>query len=349
MTNAVSPQLWFHRLATHYVVAQMLYHLNQVGVLGALANASSPLGAGALSSTLGLDPDVLTTVLEYLAGVDELLAVDEEGRFHLTDFGRQALRRFERPTGEGSAYNLFDVRVGAYGPIWQNLDALLQGREDAPKREGGRAAEAAYKLAVHFEDELGRVLDETEAGALLELGCSTGLLERLGGPRPKVRLYGLDVSEASLRQARAHAEADGVRLVEWVRADVFSPDEWLTRLPTETPGVLFSIHLHEFLAGGEARWIEAMRRMSRALVGWRMVLFEQPRLTPIQRSEVPEDLWLYNHSNILIHHIAGKGKVLTKGQLEALIEAGNGELESIRDIGYLGYQAFVVKFAERKA
>src|SRR5437879_5627843 len=90
-----SVQAWFHETATRYVEAQALYHLNKVGVFTALLDAG-PLSAAELAARLGLVPSLLEVLLEYVAGVDDLIVRGAGGRYALTDFGARVLERYGR-------------------------------------------------------------------------------------------------------------------------------------------------------------------------------------------------------------------------------------------------------------
>jgi hypothetical protein len=343
----LTPQLWFHRVATHYVVAQVVHHLNELGVLAELAKREAAT-AEELATAVGLRPEPLRTVLEFLAGVDPLVRHDEDDRFVLSTFGHDVLRRFARTSEDGRReYNLFDLRVGAYGPIWTNLDRVLRGDDAGVVRHGRHAAQAAYKLAPHFEPLLREMVRSAGARSLVELGCSTGLLELIGETEEGLVLYGVDVAEDALRIARARSSARGIAGARFLRADVFEPETWTSGIEPERPGLLFTIHVHEFLARGVDDWMTLMRALNERLPGWRMVVFEQPRLTKAEADEAPEDLRLFNEANILIHHIANKGRILTTEALKSLFERAGCTVESTRDVGYLGFLAFTVHFGAR--
>ncbi|HEU4410817.1 MAG TPA: class I SAM-dependent methyltransferase [Polyangiaceae bacterium] len=343
-----SPEAWFHEVATHYVEAQILFHLNRAGVFR-LLDAEGPLGADAIAARLGLEPRVLGALLDYVAGVDELLARDGAGRFGLGEFGRRVLERFGRREADGPHFNFFDVRVGAYGPVWEGLGRLLRGAvygRDVT-RAGDAAAEAVYKLVDRIEPTLARVAGACRATSLVELGVSTGLLERLGARDPGLRCYGVDRSAAALDRARGRAEAAGFAGLRALPGDVFEPDGWLDAIDAgRGPGLLFSVHFHEFVAGdgGPARLARALRRVGERLPGWRVVAFEQPLLPDSARGQIAETLWLYAQSNVLIHHLIGNGRILPEsGWVELLAEAGC-EPAPPEPLDYLGYLAFAGAF-----
>ena len=168
-----------------------------------------------------------------------------------------------------------------------------------------------------------------------------GLLERVGKPRPHLALCGIDRAPGALAKARAYAEAEGVTRTRWLRADVFEPETWTDQLGPA--GLLFSVHLHEFLACGEPAWRSLLGSLGRRLRGWRMVVYEQPRIPDAKRAEISEDVWLNNQSNVLIHHLIGKGKILTLEQLVDLFESSGCPIEFVDDLNFLGYHALVAR------
>ena len=354
-----SPESWFHERATHYVEAQLLFHLNRCGVFAALLGADAPLAAADLAARLGLRADVLATLLDYVAAVDDLLERDDDARFGLTDFGRAVIARYSRPRPDAEKspkINMFDVRVGAYGPVWAEAGRLLRGEASYGRdlrREGRMAEEGVYTIGAAMAPGLLRALDGRPLDAALEIGVTTGILEILGRQRPSWARFGLDRSERVLEEARARESADPARATavapaptRWLRADLFDVPSWAPSLPAApSRGVLFSVHFHEFLAAGEARvaaWLDAV---SAALPGWILVALEQARLPPEARATTAETLWLYAQSNVLIHHLVVNGRILADPEWRALFTRPRCRVAEVRPLDYLGYHAFVIEFA----
>ena len=338
-----SPEAWFHQVATHYVVAQILYHLNQAGVLR-LLEAEGPLSPQEIAQRLDLTPRILKTLLEYVLGVDDLLDADESGRFGLSEFGRAVLKRYQRRSADDVHFNIFDVRVGAYGPVWGGLDKLLRGArygEDV-KRVGGHAADAVYKLVVHLEPTLRKLMDQHACGTLVELGAGTGLLERVGSERPDVGLFTVDRSSAALEKGKQRAEAAGISRLRQIEADLFEPRTWATELVDAPKGFIFSLHFHEFLARGDEAWIEMTRELATILPGWRMVMFEEPLIPKSEREQFPESWWLSMQNLVLIHHLIGNGRILPEEHLLDIFAQAGCPVESVEPINYIGFKALVV-------
>ena len=343
---AESPDLWFHRRATHYVESQILFHLNQVGIFAALA-AGGPCSAAELAQRHGLDERVTQTLLEYVFAIDDLLERDAAGRYALSRFGRKVVERFSHPLAapdRSGKINLFDVRVGAYAPVWANMSRMLTGAgrygQDF-RRDGAYAEDGVRKLAMKFWPTLHGLIQELQPQQVVEVGLTTGLLQRAGVAHPQLALSGLDQSAAALQHAAESAAKLGVERARWLRGDVFQPEAWAKALSGGGPGLLFSLHFHEFLAAGEEQlvgWLQALRTL---LPGWHVVAMEQPLLPQADRAQIPEHEWLYAQSNVLIHHLIGNGRILATDTWLALGRRAGCASVSHRPCGYLGYRAFV--------
>lgn len=339
-----SAEEWFHRKATDYVEAQILYHLNRAGLFQELEKG--PQSAHDLATGLGLVPQVLQMLLEYVEGVDGLIARDEEGRFALTEFGREVLARYGRPGASSTTYNFFDVRVGAYGEVWSSLGDLLSGKASYGgdlKREGERAAEAVYTVGKRLEAGFLQIVDRLGAEMALELGVTSGLLNILGQERPATRLFGVDRSQEVLDAAEVKAQSESVHGIRWIPGDIFDLEAWVRPALKHQNGLLFTVHFHEFLAGGIERVQAWLKELRGELAGWHIVAIEQPRLPAEARDRVPEVEWLYNHSNILIHHLIGNGRILSDARWRKLFEEAGLTLEDVTPMNFLGYQGYVYR------
>ena len=339
-----SPEIWFHRRATMYVEAQILFHLNQVGVWGLLRNRGE-LTAPQIADALRLDAGATDALLDYVLEVDDLLARDAQGRYSLSEFGRKVVDRFsdlKDDTGQ-RAVNMFDVRVGAYGPVWSNLGRMLRGDGRYGQdfhREGRYAENGVFKLSMRFWDSLVGHIDESGVGSILEVGLSTGLLEKLAERYPGHQLFGLDKSGQAIERNAASAAARKVENIRWIQSDYFDPDGWTRGISATPRGMVYSLHFHELIAGGEQKFVDVLRRLKVLLPGWMVLAFEQPRLPHSDRANIPESQWLYNQSNILIHHLIGNGRILTReAWLELGAQAGCRQVTE-RPVNYLGYQAY---------
>ncbi len=340
-----SPESWFHRRATDYVEAQILFHLNQVGVFGLLSEGGSYTPAR-IAEALDLEEGATDTLLDYVMGVDALLTRDEDGGYSLSDFGKKVVDRFSDGKGgsEHKAINFFDVRVGAYGPVWGSLSKLLtgEGRYGVDvHRKGEYAENGVSKLAMNFWRSLVEHVDELGVESMLEVGLTTGLVERLGESYPHLTLHGLDRSEASIERNSASAAAKGIENIGWIHGDFFHVEEWSRAVDPRHRGLIYSLHFHELMADGEEKLVEALRAMRASLPGWSVLAFEQPRLSQADRAETPETLWLYSQSNVLIHHLIGNGRIQSRDAWMDLGHQAGCRKVTDRPCNYLGYRAFL--------
>jgi hypothetical protein len=128
--------------------------------------------------------------------------------------------------------------------------------------------------------------------------------------------------------------------VRWIHSDYFDPDGWTRAVDPNRKGVLYSLHFHELIAGGEDRFVEVLRHLKTMLPNWVVVAFEQPRLSHGEKASVPATQWLYAQSNILIHHLIGNGRILSRDRwIELGLQAGCRQVTD-RSCNYLGYRAF---------
>lgn len=346
-----SPASWFHSHATTYVETQMLFHVNQVGVLEHL-RVNGPSTVEDIAERLALSAKVLDPVLDYLHGVGDILVRDERRRYFLSNFGHRIIDRFAAPRADGgSQINMFDVRVGCYGPVWANLTAMLKGESVYGRdfvREGRFAEDGVLKLSGKFWPALERIVGDLEVDSVMEVGLATDLLSRLHAKWPPIRLYGLDRNEGTLRAAAerfSETKREGAPDPEWIAGDLFKPDTWSDRVGPSSRGLIFSLHFHEFMAEGQDAVVELLRELRGRFPGWHVVAFEQPILPEASRSRISDVEWLYAQSNTLIHHLIGNGRILTTEEWRRLAKDAGCRVVSDQPCDFLGYRAYLFELS----
>jgi hypothetical protein len=341
-----SAEQWFHSRATHYVTTQIFYALAQTGVIQHLSD-HGPTNLATLAEKTGVKEEVLRSLVEYIAAVDPLLVLDSSDLVLLSEFGEAVVDRYGRREGGQLHLNLFNVRVGAYGPVWSGLPDLLRG--DATydvdiHRRGAISARALRTICEHMAPALFDLVCGSEPSFVLEVGVATGLLESIATRRPELSYYGLDRSPDALTDAATTWPTACEDSIRWIDGDFFRPQSWAGDLPA-APGLLFSIHFHELLAGGTERLVTTLRQLGSLLKGSTLVALEQPhpRAATVEGGDV---LHRYAHSNVLIHHLIGNGRILSIEEWLELFRAGGCTVVEDRPIDYLGYRAFVVRLGE---
>ena len=265
----------------------------------------------------------------------------------MTAFGQTVLQRYGRGTSEGVQVNMFDVRVGAYGPVWAGLGGMLDGSTPYGRgvaRAGEEAATALYTICTRMAPALRAVVADLDIEQAVELGVTTGLLEQLSGMG--LRLHGLDRSAAALEAAEQRRIAAGADPVAWISHDLFEPT-WADDLASGGIGVLFSVHFHEIISGGEDRLVTLLEALGQRLPGWFVVAMEQPRLREDEEDSTSRSEWLYAQSNVLIHHLIGNGRILTDHQWIALFARAGLKQVQIKEMNFLGYRSHAYRFPSR--
>jgi SAM-dependent methyltransferase len=337
------PEEWFHRLATHYVEAQIYFHLNQCGVFQKLRDGAT---ASELAVTLDLDERILHSLLDYAADIGEIIRADANGVFCLTPFGQTVVERYSKVNGDRTTYNMFDVRVGAWGPVWVNLGEMLRKTKvygvDV-HRAGEFAADGLFMLAAPLAEAVERAADRLDATAVVELGPTSGILAQLasapGGD--KRRYAGVDISPESLEYASRLARERGVNSISWHHGDAFEPAGWMKALARERRVMYFSCHFHEFLSHGPAVIERALRELTAAPNTAGILTLEQPRMEPELRESTSSTRWLYAQSNVLIHHLIKNARILYGSEWQELLRmSGCGEVW-VEDTKGFGFSAYV--------
>ncbi len=341
-TGFADPQEWFHRLATHYVEAQIYFHLNQCGVFQKLQEGAS---AAAMAAALDLDERILQSLLDYVADVGDIASVDAEGVFRLTPFGQAVVARYSKVNGERVSYNMFDVRIGAWGPVWVNLGDMLRKTKaygTDVHRTGEFAADGLFKLAAPLAEAVQRAADQLGATAIVELGPTSGILAQLacapgGGKR---RYAGVDIKPESLEAASRLARERGVDFIAWLYGNAFEPAAWMGTLHEEKRVLYFSCHFHEFLSHGVPLVEGALRELTAAPNTAGILALEQPRLEQELRDGSSPTRWLYAQSNVLIHHLIKNARILYGSEWQELLRRGGCSevwVEGTRGFGFSAY------------
>jgi ribosomal protein L11 methyltransferase len=117
-----------------------------------------------------------------------------------------AWRAFHRP-----------VRVGPLwiGPPWERPPEEATSVVIDPGQAFGTGAHPTTRLCLEL------LLEEEERGAVLDLGCGSGVLAVAAARLGFEPVIGLDLEQAAVEAARANARANGVR-IEVRRADVLA-------------------------------------------------------------------------------------------------------------------------------
>lgn len=340
---SVTPESYFHEVGTHYVVAELLFRLNQTPALSYLFHKKSA-SVDLMCQELNLDSKTVSSLFDYLSNVTPLFSMKDQ-QITLTEFGEKYLSRFSRRTAAGELQlNFWDVRVGAYGNVWHAVDRLanksaVYGRD--VKREGHFAENGVFKLASQFWPSIKEVLSGIkDLDVVGEFGVNSGLLKFLEDEGIKAKLLGIDKSAESISHVKEKLGSKSE--IGFREADILNVAQWSKGLDRNKPKLFFSIHFHEFMAF-DGLVPGLLKNLKSEFKDCYVLAFEQPRLDPEEREKIAPHLWSYSFSNILIHHLIGNGKILTRSDWKALFESQGGKVLQHKNTGYLGYEMFLVK------
>ncbi len=339
------PEEWFHQSATTYVQAQILFHLNQTGVINFIFS-NGPSTSKEIAEKLNLVTGTLETLLDYAFHVDEIFQRDSGRRYEFSEFGRAVLKRYGREVNGMHHFNFFDVRLGGYEPVWNGLSKLLKGEAkygNQIHRRGEFAAEGLFTSSIGFFPTLKTTIESVETPGVVEFGVSTGLLMALAQTGIKRKWSGLDRNPSELLKADSKASALGVTGIKWIEADLYAPNKWAKEL-FGLPQIFFSVHFHEFMAKGWKANVDLLKSLRERFSGSYVIALEQPRKEIQDRDKLPKSQWLYSQSNVLIHHLVGNGNILTESEWSRLFEEAGCSLVKIDKTGYLGYYLFMFRF-----
>jgi len=297
-----------------------------------------------IAAALNLNQAVLDSLMSYVVGIDTILAHDDQRGFYFTTFGETVIARFSRPGPDGREINMFDVRAGGYGPVWNNLDGLLSGELTYGvdiKRAGDRAAQGLYKAGASIAPGLIETIGNTPTKQVVELGVISGLLGRLQAAFSQRSFVGVDRKEQELRRAQEQLPDPSARDIRWQCADIFEVSTWVDSLDRDQPGLIFSVHFHEFMAQGEAAMRHLIKELRASLPGWKLLVVEQPQPSPEDAQNQRVSDQMYGHANVLIHHLIGNGRILSGDGWIKLFEDEGCTLEAKYDANFLGYFHFL--------
>lgn len=237
----------------------LAHAVNYLVDTGLLSDRECP--AGKLAAAHGLDPAVLSGMLDFLAARTDLVSRGERG--------------FRTGPGLGPAERgHIDQYLGAYGPNVAALPDILAGAVDsrsltdrvrhARAFAGGSGAGAALLPGL-----LGRL----GLNHILDLGCGSGeLLAELAGRDPAFRGHGVDANPGMIDAARARDLPAGQ--VQFSVGDVTDPQACVPDDVRAGAEVLVASNLlNEFFGtdGAAAGWLG---RLSQAFPGRLLVVVD---------------------------------------------------------------------------
>lgn len=248
---AASPRWSALDLAEGLQLGHALSTLQHLGVLDALTR---PRSAADLAAEFGLDPALLTAVLEFVAARSDAI-------------GRRG-RRFVRAAADTpEARFVTELYAGAFAANAVALPTLLR----VPARAGSAVDRARHARAFLYapggaEQMPASLLAQLGVRALLDLGCGPAhLLRAMAQQDAEFRGWGIDANPGMCRIARAGLrDAGASRRVRILQGDGRRPERVLPAAARARIDAIVAGDLANELCAVDGAAVEWLRRLSLA-------------------------------------------------------------------------------------
>lgn len=262
-------QEWTQNIRNGYMRAYIIFALHETGVFNALKNGDAK-SVDQIAAECQIDLYLLNSVVLYLLVCDKILERDGE-KIRLTEFGKHALFTNTLMTFAWGA-------VGGYSIVLTELIPALRGKVKygVDFERNGEYLAVGSLLTGHGSH--GWVLDYiATAGTkrLCDLGCGSAVvLTSFLEANPGLKGVGLDISEGFLAEARRRIKSMGLESrAELIKGDIAAPDTYIAKLG-EVDAFNAMMVIHEFLAHGDAKVVEILKRMKAAFPGKILIISE---------------------------------------------------------------------------
>jgi len=247
-----------HELVLGYYLSTVVYHLQRLGILTLLAQ---PATAADIAAPLGLNAAVLESLLLYVYSYSDILDSVSPGRYVVKPSWRQY----------GDFGFHIDKFIGAYGPLFQNLDRILHSeRADRALVNDHLLGEAFAAIPRDGMATPAGIVSQWNGTALLDLGCGSGaLLDYLCAASPAFVGWGIDISPVMCGLAKARLKDSGFSS----RATIVCGDcrNLHTLLPPVELNRINAVYggsiMNEFFGNGNTEAIRLLRYLQSILPG----------------------------------------------------------------------------------
>jgi SAM-dependent methyltransferase len=324
VTRSILPFLKTIDLVSESNLAQVLIALWDNGIYE-YVRRNEKLVIDAASAELGLDPEILLILVEYLVGRG-LMKLDDGG-FVLTKHGNVYWNYVTR----GAVM----THLGGYNPLMINLGPLLRKEIDIndPRldRIGRIVALGAGQtlLGNGTVTWIRDMLASLGAKCVLDLGCGAGVfLTQLALKWPNGRGIGIDMNADAIAEAKDQARVDGVadRVQFFAEKLTDAPLTLSKEVVAKVDVVTAMFILHEFYGrGGTAAIASVMSSLRKHFPGRKLLMAEGTRSDPYEKRTGPSR----NHAQLdysLIHPLSRQGPLRTPDEWKEIIESTGAKL-----------------------
>ncbi|MGA2326661.1 MAG: class I SAM-dependent methyltransferase [Bryobacteraceae bacterium] len=280
---------------------------------------------GRAAAELGLDAEVLGSLIEYLVG--RALLKPAGAAYVLTERGESYWNYVTR--------GLLTSHVAGYNPLLIQLGPLLRKEislEDPALDRLGRLVALGASYTLSGSGMVQWVMKELErlgGSDILDLGCGAGnFLIQLALSWPQVKGVGVDMSASAIAEARKRAQECGLlERLSFHTATVSAQPMSLSAEVVEQVEVLTAMYmLHEFGGRGGADNISSViAALRRQFPGRKLLMLEGTRANPIEMCEAPPRSFSQLDYSF-IHPLSRQGPLRTPDEWQQIIENAGAKL-----------------------
>jgi 2-ketoarginine methyltransferase len=262
-------QEWTQSIRNGYMRAYILFALHETGVFNLLKDGQSK-SVDELAAECKIEPYLLNSVILYLLVCDKIIERDGE-KIRLTEFGRHALFADTLTTFCWGA-------VGGYSIVLTELIPALRGKVKYGvdfERDGEYLATGSLLTGRGSHGWVLDYIKKSGTKRLCDMGCGSAVvLTAFCESAPELRGVGLDISDGFLTEAkrRIHSMHLDDR-IELIKGDIAKPDSYIEKLG-QVDAFNAMMVIHEFLAHGDQKIVEILKKMKAAFPGKVMIISE---------------------------------------------------------------------------
>lgn len=262
-------QEWTQSIRNGYMRAYILFALHETGAFNALKNGESKT-VEQIAQECNVEPYLLNSIVLYILVCDKILVRDGD-KIRLTEFGKQALFTDTVMTFCWGA-------VGGYSIVLTELIPALRRKVKYGVDFERNGEYLAVGSLLTGRGSHGWVLDyikQTQTRRLCDMGCGSAVvLTEFLKANPSLRGVGLDVSDGFLTEARRRIKEMGLEdRAELIKGDISKPETYIDKLG-DVDCFNAMMVIHEFLAHGDEKVVDILRRMKAAFPGKAMIISE---------------------------------------------------------------------------
>ncbi len=285
------------------------------------------------AETLGLDAEVLATLLYHLVGCG-VLRVDGE-QMELTEYGSRLSNIVVR--------GVLNINLGGYGSQLRNIGSLLRKevtREEIEEFHSGFHSGLGTEqlTSVRLVPAVLKILAERNLHSMLHLACgSGGFLTQMARSDPSFHGIGIDTSAKQIAHARMIVQRYGLESrIQLIQQEIGVEPLPLDEQTRSQIDVVASIYLlHEIGRYGRQRIVDVLRQIKASFPG-KLFLFSET-MPPDMPDSVKKPPSQYSQLDyLLIHRLRGKGMPLPPEEWKSIVADTGIKLIDYKEVYSIG-------------